>query len=30
MDGRLRAFDASSGDTLWTYNTYRGFTAVNG
>ena len=30
MDGRLRAFDASSGDTLWTYNTYREFTAVNG
>jgi polyvinyl alcohol dehydrogenase (cytochrome) len=30
MDGRLRAFDASSGDTLWTYNTFREFTAVNG
>ncbi|MGB2566520.1 MAG: PQQ-binding-like beta-propeller repeat protein [Porticoccaceae bacterium] len=30
MDGRLRAFDASSGDILWTYNTFTEFTTVNG
>src|SRR5690606_20496627 len=25
MDGGLRAYDAESGDILWTYNTNRGF-----
>ncbi|MGB2041631.1 MAG: PQQ-binding-like beta-propeller repeat protein [Porticoccaceae bacterium] len=30
MDGRLRAFDASSGDILWTYNTFTEFATVNG
>jgi polyvinyl alcohol dehydrogenase (cytochrome) len=30
LDGMLRAFDASNGDILWTYNTHRKYTAVNG
>ena len=30
LDGILRAFDAENGDILWTYNTHRTFTTVNG
>ena len=30
LDGMLRAHDASNGDILWTYDTHRTYTAVNG
>jgi polyvinyl alcohol dehydrogenase (cytochrome) len=30
LDGMLRAFDASNGDILWSYDTRRTFTTVNG
>lgn len=30
LDGILRAFDATNGDILWTYNTHRKYTTVNG
>ena len=30
LDGILRAFDAENGDILWSYNTHRDFTTVNG
>jgi polyvinyl alcohol dehydrogenase (cytochrome) len=30
LDGILRAFDATNGDILWTYNTHRKYSAVNG
>ena len=30
MDGMLRAFDASNGGVLWSYDTRRTFTSVNG
>ena len=30
LDGKLRAFDASTGEILWTYDTHRSFDTVNG
>lgn len=30
LDGVVRAFDASSGEVLWTYNTIRSYETVNG
>ncbi len=30
MDGRLRAYDATNGDILWDYDTYREFETISG
>ena len=29
-DGKLRAYDSATGSVLWTYDTIRTFTGVNG